>query len=358
MAQNQFLAGVGRALLFDGDNLIGVAKTLTESTFNFSISNEEIRGGQGNALFGKYFHDSNLAITLVDAMFKLEYLAANLGVDINMGGLSVYESPAAGETISSGGVITLTNVPTLLNGSLLAWYKKPSDANWNVVTIDTAGSTYTITIPNATSSDSYCIKYFYQNENARSIVINADYVPQEVHLVLINDEFNGDIATDPVNTSKVGRLITDIPRFQFEGNQNLSLTSTGAATQSLSGNALAVSSTTTCEDEDYYGTMTEEIFGEVWQDRVIALAIADAELDLANSESATLSVYAVFGGGMASAKKDNSNFTFTVQSGTSATVTSGGVVTADASTVGVTVIEVSLTDYASVSPAYVYVTVE
>ena len=57
---------VGRALLFDGDNLIGVAKTLTESTFNFSISNEEIRGGQGNALFGKYFHDSNLAVTLTD----------------------------------------------------------------------------------------------------------------------------------------------------------------------------------------------------------------------------------------------------------------------------------------------------
>lgn len=42
------------------------AKTLTESTFNFSISSEEIRGGQANALFGKYFHDSNLAITLTD----------------------------------------------------------------------------------------------------------------------------------------------------------------------------------------------------------------------------------------------------------------------------------------------------
>jgi len=26
MSQNQFLAGVGRALLFDGDNLIGVVR--------------------------------------------------------------------------------------------------------------------------------------------------------------------------------------------------------------------------------------------------------------------------------------------------------------------------------------------
>jgi len=54
MAENKFLAGVGKALIFDPstNNLIAVGKTLTESTFNFSISNEEIRGGQGNALFG------------------------------------------------------------------------------------------------------------------------------------------------------------------------------------------------------------------------------------------------------------------------------------------------------------------
>lgn len=53
--------GVGLTLLSEN-----YAKTLTESTFNFSISAEEIRGGQGNALFGKYFHDSSLAITLTD----------------------------------------------------------------------------------------------------------------------------------------------------------------------------------------------------------------------------------------------------------------------------------------------------
>lgn len=65
MAQH-FLAGVGRVLIFKGNDLIGVAKTLTESTFNFSITGEEIRGGQGNALWGKYFHDSNLNVTLTD----------------------------------------------------------------------------------------------------------------------------------------------------------------------------------------------------------------------------------------------------------------------------------------------------
>lgn len=354
MAENRFLAGVGRALLFDGNNLIGVAKTLTESTFNFSISNEEIRGGQGNALFGKYFHDSNLGITLVDAMFKLEYLAANLGVDINMGGISIYESPSAGEVVGAGGVITLTNTPTLMNGSLLAWYKKPADANWSVATITQSGSSYTITIPNGIAGDAYCIKYFYQNENARSIIINTQYVPKTLHLVIMNDLFSGDSA-DIGSATRYGRIITDIPSFQLDGNQDLNLTATSAATISLTGNALGVNSDISCEEAPYYGTMTEEIFGSSWVDNVIALAIENSDMDLSQGETETLLVRTVFGGSVASQRKDNSNFTFAVESGTSATVSEAGVVTASSSATGDTIISVTLTDkntivaYATVS---------
>lgn len=47
-AQYQFLAGPGRALLFSGQNLIGVGKTFTETTFDASITGEEIRGGSGD----------------------------------------------------------------------------------------------------------------------------------------------------------------------------------------------------------------------------------------------------------------------------------------------------------------------
>ena len=42
------------------------AKTLTESTFNFAITAEDIRGGKGNGLLGRYFHDSTLTATLTD----------------------------------------------------------------------------------------------------------------------------------------------------------------------------------------------------------------------------------------------------------------------------------------------------
>lgn len=343
MSQNQFLAGVGRALLFDGDNLIGVAKTLTESTFNFSISNEEIRGGQGNALFGKYFHDSNLAVTLTDAMFKLEYLAANLGVDISMGGLSVYESSASGEVVRADGSILLTETPTLINGSLLAWYKKPSDANWSVTTATLSGTDYVIRPAGAVANDNFCIKYFYQNENARSIIINTQYVPKTIHLVIMNDLFSGDTA-DVGSATRYGRIITDIPRFQLDGSQDLNLTATSAATISLTGNALGVSSEISCEESTYYGTMTEEIFGSSWVDNVIALAIENSDMELTQGATESIINRVVFGGSVASQRKDNSNFTFAVESGTSATVDEDGVVTASSSATGDTVISVTLTE--------------
>ena len=285
-------------------------------------------------------------------MFKLEYLAANLGVDISMGGLSIYESPAAGEVVGAGGAITLTNVPTAVNGSLLAWYKKPADANWTVGTITSAGNVYTLVPTGASANDVYCVKYFYQNENARSIIINTQYVPKTLHLVIMNDLFSGD-AADIGSATRYGRIITDIPSFQLDGNQDLNLTATSAATISLTGNALGVESGTSCEENPYYGTMTEEIFGTSWKDNVIALAIENSDIELASGESESLAVRVVFGGSVASQRKDNSNFTFAVESGTSATVNEAGLVTASGT--GDTVISATLKDrtdivaYATVS---------
>ena len=338
MAQNHFLAGVGRALIFSGDNLIGVAKTLTESTFNFSISSEDIRGGAANALWGKYFHDSNLQIQLTDAMFKLEYVAANLGVDIEQGGLTVYESGANGDVVVTDGQLTLTHTPTQFDGSAIGWYKKPTDLEWSVGTI----SGDIMTIPGATANEAYCVKYFYQNPNARSIPINVQYVPKVWHIVILNDLFAGDVS-DIGSATRYGRIITDIPRYQLDGNMTLNLTATSASTVPINGNALAVESGNSCEEEPYYGSMTEEIFGTSWQDSVIALAVENSDLELVNGASDTLIIRAVFGGAVASARESNDNFTFARESGTSAAVNSAGLVTADATATGDTVISVTLT---------------
>lgn len=356
-----FLAGVGRALIFKGNNLIGVGKTLTETTFNFSNTAEEIRAGQGNALWGKYFHDSNLAVTITDAMFDINYIAASLGVDVNMGGLSVAEEQLT--TGESGGTVTLTNTPVAFNGSIIAWYKLPSqsDDEWSVATGITGT---TMTIPGAQNSTVYCVKYYYQNSNAQSIIIPTQFVPSELHITILNDEYSGDI-NNIASANKYGRLITDIPRFQLEGNQDLSLTATSAATISLTGNALAVSTTDSCEESPFYGTMTEEVFGQTWQDNVMALAISNSEITMGANDSETLQVYAVFKGSVASQLINNADLTFAVETTPTSTVggtievgTNTGIITTESATAGTCVVSATLTGYdTTVPPALATVTV-
>lgn len=352
---NIFTAGPARALFFYGQQLIGVGKTLSETVFDASITGEEVRGGPGNLLYGKYFHDSNLNIQITDALFNLQYVAASLGVDVNQGGVSLYESAKAGETVAAGGKITLTETAVAFDGSILAWYKKPADDDWTVATV----SENAINIPSAATGDHYCVKYFYQNENAKSITIKAQYVPKTLHLVLINDLYSGDVA-NVGSSSKYGRLITDIPSYQLDGSQNLSWSATSTATVSLNGSALAVDDGASCEEDPIYGTMTQEIFGAKWQDDVKAVAIGNADLEIGATPEA-LQVYAVFGGGVASRLMDNSNFTFAVESGTSATVDATTGVVTKASGTGTTVISATLKDasgeatdkigYANVTPA-------
>ena len=353
MAKQHFLAGVGRALLFKGNDLIGVAKTLTESTFNFSITPEDVRGGQGNGLLGRYFHDSNMQVTLVDAMFDLQYMALSLGVNLESGGLSVKEEEL---TVGVDGTVTVSETPVAFSGSMIGWYKKPADTEWSIGTF--TGSK--MTVSGGSQNDAYCVKYFYINENARSITIKSQYVPAELHVVIMNDLYAGDVGSQSEAT-RYGRLITDIPRLQMDGNQTLSLASSSAATINLTGSALAVLSGDTCEEDPYYGTMTEEIYGAKWQDDVVALAVENSDIELAKSASETLIVRAVFGAGMASQRKDNSNFTFSVantpaSTATGTTVDSKGVVKAGTQA-GVAVVQVVLTDEPNVAPAFVTVTV-
>lgn len=354
MAQNHYLAGVGTALLFKGNDLIGVAKTLTESTFNFAITAEDIRGGKGNGLLGRYFHDSTLTATLTDAMFDLNYIALSLGVNVESGGLSVKEEELK---VGDDNTVTTTETPVAFDGTMIGWYKKPTDNDWTIGTI--VGNKMTIT--GGTKDAVYCVKYFYQNANAKSITIKSQYVPATLHVVVLTDLYSGKVGTQS-DATRYGRLIVDIPQFQLDGSQDLSLTATSAATVSLSGQALAVLDGATCEDDPYYGTMTEEIYGAKWQDDVIALAIENSDIQLPQNGTETLIVRAVYGKGMASQRKDNSNFTFTkvdAPAPTATGVTVGantGVVTAG-TVDGKAVIEVTLTGAPNVPPAYATVDV-
>lgn len=349
---NYVAGGVGKALIFAGTQLYGIANTLSDNTFDFTITAEDIRGGKKNVLLAQYFHDSNLAINLTNALFNFEDIALVIGSPIEQGGLSFKE-----EQVSAGigGTLKATETPVAVYGELIGWYKKPTDTNWTVGTF--TGDT--ITVPTAQQNDVYCLKYFWTNADARKITIKADYEPSEVHLVIIQDLFSTERQSGTyVPGAKAGSLITDIPRFKLNGTENLAFAAGSTATTSLSGNALAVVDDTSCEEGFIYGTMTEEIVGAKWQDNVVALAIENAEIALSTGQTETLIVRAVYGGNMPSQRQDNSNFTFTLEAdgATYAQVAAGtGVVSPVAN--GTAYIEVTLTGYNDVPPAYAEVTV-
>lgn len=352
----KFLAGAGTGLIFSGNNLIAVGKTYSETSLGFSVTAEEIRAGKGNALWGRYFHDSAMTGTITDVMFDINYMALTLGVNVQQGGLSIKEESA---TVKTANQIPITETPTAVRGSLIGWYQKPGadDNDWTVATVGGTNGAYYLEATGAKAGDKYCVKYFYQNENARSIIVPAQFVPAEVHVVIITDLFSGDPSSEGAST--VGRLIVDIPRFALDGSQDLTMNASSAANVSLSGSALAVSGgDVSCETDSYYATMTEELTGAQWQDNVIALAVENNDIELATNATETLKVYAVFGNNMASQLKDNSNFTFAVEGGGSniITVDDKGVVTAKGT--GSAYVNVTLTNHAVVAPAFVQVTVK
>lgn len=349
----KFLANVGTALIFRGNEFAGVGNFLTENTFSFSASPNEVRGGANNPLLGRWFSDSTLNVTITNATFKLEYLAWSLGTTIEQGGTSFYESQD-GEKVVTAGQIELKNKPAAFNGAMIGWYKKPAETGWSIGAITETGGKYYLAVAGAQVNDIYCIKYPYMDENARMIAIPADFNPDELHVVLLNDLYNADINTNSA-ASKVGRLITDIPRLSLDPSQDLTLNATSSAPTQLTGTALRYTSGESCESTASYGTMTEQVYGAKWQDNVIALACENSDMALGTGAKETAIIRVVYGGSTASQRKDNSNFTFTVVSGDS-TVDNKGVVTA-ASSAGKTVISVTLDGYASVAPAYIYVDV-
>lgn len=47
-----FIAGVANAEIFNGDQLFASARTLIDSSITIGVSVEDLRAGQGNALWG------------------------------------------------------------------------------------------------------------------------------------------------------------------------------------------------------------------------------------------------------------------------------------------------------------------
>lgn len=337
----QFLAGAATVDMLVGDQLIATATTLLDSSITVGSTAEEVRGGPGAKLLGKYYHTSTFDINLTDVLFKLEYFAFQTGSVIQQIA-DVFTSEQV--TLGAGGSGTITGTPAVYQSyGTIGWAAKPgSDAYQKITFTEKA-----FTVAGAKEGDIYCVKYISTDNAARQITISSSFIPSEVTLVMTANLYRagGRGENDVNNSSKIGIVQVLVPRFQFNGSMELSMTSTGVANSPIAGSALDNPSAD-CSDGGYYAIITEQLSGSSWYDNVFALAIEDSDIELATTTgTATLSVYALPLNG-AAFKPPYEDLTFTSAANGTATVTQEGVVTGVAQ--GSTTVTVSIKNKAGV----------
>lgn len=340
---NYILAGVGTIEAFTQSSTqptkIFTSKTLQESGISISVTAEDIRGGLSNPLLGRYFHDSILEANITDALFNLQYLALNVGGEVVIGGSSLVT-----ETVTSGSdTLTVQGTPAAFGAAgTVGWYTPAGQEDWAPLTFEGKVAT----VADVTEGGTYCVRYNANDAGIQEFVVPSAIIPSEVHLVMTYPLFAGGTSPEAISTSsQVGELIVDIPRFQFAGNVELSLTSSGAATSNLSGSALASYTTANCNDMGTYGTVKQKIYGGNWYDDLTTIAVDGGNFSIANGATKTLKVIGIFKNG--TGVLDNSKLTFTSSASSTASVTNAGVVTGAAT--GSANITITVTDKTSVA---------
>lgn len=339
--------GYGRALDSEG-NVIFNTTTLTDSGFNATTSLEDIRGGYGNALQGVYAHTSAFTVTMKDALADMNYLALQVGGNIVAGG-DVFATETITTTVKNQ--IAVVGTPVSYGGyGIVGWYTvQGTNSNPTLITF----TNKTANVSGVAVGTTVCVTYVVTSDTARVFEVASTFIPSIVHLIFTLPLITAGQSDSGNNASKVGEWVVDVPKFMFNGAIDMTATSAGVAKGDISGRALA-SGVTTCTGSSIYATITENLYKANVFDNVVAIGIADGDIDLAVNGTQTLSVYGFYNDGTAPSKIPNSYFTFSSGKTATATVTNAGIVTAVAT--GTSNIEVVATSKPALS-TYAVVTV-
>ena len=282
------------------ENLLSTAKTLTESGITIGVSAEDVRAGAGAKLYGKYFHTSTFDLKMTDAMFKLEYIAANVGSEIDLGG-EVFTTEEVKATTANK--LTLKYAPLPLKGAgcdaTYIYYRKVGEDVWATAKVAEKGTAATkeVTVTGIKENATYCVKYVYLNDNAKTLKVSANFIPDTLRVYLTMNLFSGD-DKNPQTGTKVGTVTVMVPRFLLNGTQDLSMSMTGASTTSFEGSALAAEECGAggCESDGIYAKIVEVINGFTWTENVADIIV---EGGYEKKEADEVVVYATINGGVA-----------------------------------------------------------
>lgn len=217
---------------------------------------------------------------MTDALFNLSYIAANVGSNIITSG-DVFRND---ELEAVGGEVTLkaTAVPHISGAkNIYAWVRKASALTDKRETKEVVGNKIT----GLEAGETYCVRYMTTNLAAQKIVVSSNFVPSTLTVFLTANLYSGD-ASNPTTGTKVGTVTIKVPRFLLSGNQELSMTSTGASTTNFEGSALA-SGGSGCDGAGIYAEITQAMLNARWYDEAKGLIIEDNDIEMTAAEAKT-----------------------------------------------------------------------
>lgn len=309
MARKFFLASVGNAEAYAARNgefaHVLSARTLTESTLGFTSSMEEVRAGQGAKLYGRFNHSAGMTVSLTDAMFDMNYIALQTGSQIQTGASAIYAKDSYTAVTGATKTIALTKEPVAIGTACgldkkVVWFRasgcNPTQEDISVV-IDGTDNKYedgNLTVGGTDAAKfvdgvTYCISYFAMDNLADLIKISANFIPAEMVLVLTAKLFEGD-ANAPETGKPAGEITIKVPRFQLDGQFDLSMAMTSAATIALNGTALAVDAGG-CEDDGIYAEIVQVLEGSTYSSKGIRMIAVDPESAVAGSVPVVYGLY-------------------------------------------------------------------
>lgn len=298
---NLFIAGVGDVELFrylgtDKQKVL-VSKTLVDSSINLSVSLEDIRAGQGAKLYGRYAHSSGMTMKLTDAMFRMDFLAANVGEDTVLGGSAV-ETTANALKVAAGGTVDISGFnpqkiyPEAKN--IVIWAALKGSTDFAIINVAEKADLTKVPVSPFVEGDEICIRYIKSNAAGETLTIPANFIPDTLVAVLTAPLFAGGTTKDGGASTKVGKLTITIPRFMLNGTTDLSMSMTGASQMTLEGSALAVESEN-CEEEGYYAIISKVLTDDKVTDGLKKIGVAEFD-DRASALAYPLTVMGFYAG--------------------------------------------------------------
>ncbi|MGG1663093.1 hypothetical protein [Brevibacillus sp. NRS-1366] len=190
-----FVADVFDAILIDVDTGDTIATTTLQSgNLEVSVSENEIRGGKGNALLGLLHVSRDINVSLTDAEFKFEWMAKQLGQTVITGAGTAYAMPEWYTVMDNAGAkeITLKEEPTSIDSVVLFDKNGVKLTKTTDFTLDEKVITITKTGVNA--SDKVEVRTFTYATAATTQTINIDssVFAKGVKLILETIEISGD----------------------------------------------------------------------------------------------------------------------------------------------------------------------